>query len=135
MTTEKHPAETSRELIGEALAAVQEDPAAGSALSMLATTLASAQSNLFEASKYAPDHRVAVKDMKKAMEFLARALQLLQDIDSDSKAIEVAQGAVASSLATLFKVVNPSAPEETAGQDLPRGASRRPSQVPEDRNY
>lgn len=125
-----HPAESSKELIGKALAAVQEDPAAGSALGLLASTLASAQSNLFEAAKYAPDHRVSIKDMKKAMEFLARALQLLQDIDSGSKAVEIASGAVAQSLANLYKVVQPSGPAEPKAEELPKGSSRRPSRVP-----
>ena len=90
---EKHPAEQSKDLIGQALAAVQEDEAAESALGLLASSLANAQSNLFEAAKYAPDHPVSVKDMKKAMEFLARALQLLQDLDFKSKSVEVASGA------------------------------------------
>lgn len=108
MTTIKHPAEESREIIGDALAAVQEDPAAEATMGLLASTLASAQSNLFEAAKYSPDHPVAVKDMRKAMEFLARALQLLQDVENKSKSVEAAAGAVASSLANLYKVAQPS---------------------------
>ncbi len=107
MASKQHPAEESRDLIGEALAAVQDDSAAEASLKLLASTLASAQTNLFEAAKYAPHHPVALKDMRKAMEFLARALQLLQDIDSKSKAIEVASGAVANSLGTLYKVAPP----------------------------
>ncbi len=131
MTTEKHPAEESRELIGEALGAVQEEPAAEQALGLLASTLASAQSNLFEAAKYPPDHPVSVKDMRKAMEFLARALQLLQDLDTKSKAVEVASGAVANSLSTLYKVAQPPPPSEEPDKAPPAGTgATRPSQVP-----
>jgi Tfp pilus assembly protein PilZ len=107
VTSTKHPAEESRELIGEALAAVQDDPLTQTSLSLLVSTLASAQSNLFEAAKYSADHPIAVKDMRKAMEFLARALQLLQDIGTRSKAVDLAADAVARSLATLYKVAQP----------------------------
>ena len=140
MAKKKHPAEESRELIGDALGAVQEDPVAEASIKLLASTLASAQSNLFEAAKYAPDHPVAIKDMRKAMEFLARALQLLQDIDSDSKAIEVAQGAVAKSLGTLYKVAPPpsvsekeaAAKKQQEADDRRRGPGAAPPPTEED---
>lgn len=98
----KHPAEEARDLIGKALAAVQDDPAAEHALGLLASTLAGAQSNLFDATKFNPSHPLAVEDMRKAMEYLARSLQLLQDIKSSSAAVGVAQSSVAKSLATLY---------------------------------
>jgi uncharacterized protein (TIGR02266 family) len=102
LVAQRHPAEEARDLIGAALGAVQEDPAAESALGLLASTLAGAQSNLFDATKFAPNHPIAVEDMRKAMEFLARALQLLQDIEGNSKAVQVAASSVAKSLATLY---------------------------------
>jgi Tfp pilus assembly protein PilZ len=100
--TQRHPAEEARDLIGKALGAVQDDPAAESALGLLASTLAGAQANLFDAIRKPPNHPVSAEGMRKAMEFLARALQLLQDIAAESKAVQVAASSVAQSLATLF---------------------------------
>lgn len=119
--TQRHPAEEARDLIGKALGAVQDDPAAESALGLLASTLAGAQSNLFDATKYSPTHRVAVESMRKAMEFLARALQLLQDIEGDSKAVQVAASSVAQSLSALY-----SATQEPTGPPSATTASGRP---------
>lgn len=100
--TRKHPAEEARDLIGKALAAVQDEPAAEKALGLLASTLAGAQSNLFDATKFNPSHPLAIEDMRKAMEYLARSLQLLQDIKANSPAVGVASSSVAKSLATLY---------------------------------
>ncbi len=111
--TQKHPAEEARDLIGLALGAVQEDAAAEASLGLLASTLAGAQSNLFDATRQPPNHPVAIEGMRKAMEFLARALQLLQDIAADSQAAQVAASSVAKSLAKLYSATagaRPSAP-------------------------
>jgi len=116
----EHPAELAKTRIGEALGAVQDDPAAGSQLAALATTLAGAQRHLFAASRVQPRLPEAIAEMREAMENLARALQILQDLRSGSKAVEVAARAVASSLATLY----------AATQDAPRRPSRPPPPPP-----
>lgn len=123
---QQHPAEEARDRIGEALAAVQDDPAAESALGLLASTLAGAQSNLFDATKFAPNHPIAVEDMRKAMEFLARALQLLQDIDTNSKAVQVAASSVAKSLAALYSATQaPTAPSQPPSAQAGQVQGRR----------
>jgi uncharacterized protein (TIGR02266 family) len=137
--TEKHPAEDARGFIGEALEAVQDDASAEDALSLLATTLAGAQASLFEASRFAPRHALAVQGMRKAMEFLARALQLLQDLKASSKAVEIAASAVASSLTTLYAAVQPkpgAAPSGVGGValgDRPRDPGVAPPPSDKDR--
>lgn len=137
---QKHPAEEARDLIGKALGAIQDDPAAESSLGLLASTLAGAQSNLFEASKYTPAHAVAIDDMRKAMEFLARALQLLQDIKSNSDAVQIAASSVAKSLAALYSATQGARPSATpppavglAGMAIgqsPPGTRRDPGVAP-----
>jgi uncharacterized protein (TIGR02266 family) len=128
--TRKHPAEEARDLIGKALAAVQDDPAAGQSLGLLASTLAGAQSNLFDATKFNPSHPLAIEDMRKAMEYLARSLQLLQDIKSGSTAVGVAQSSVAKSLATLYSATQgsraPSVPPPPPGLRGPLGSASPP---------
>jgi len=117
-----------RDLIGKALEAVQNDPAAERALGQLASTLAGAQSNLFDATQYAPDHPVAIDNMRKAMEFLARSLQLLQDLEADSKPVQVAASAVAKSLATLYSATQaprPGAPTPPPPPPPPGSAPAR----------
>lgn len=116
----EHPAETARAHIGEALGAVQDDRAAEAHLGPLAATLAQAQGRLFEASRLPPTSQDAVAFMRQAMEFLARALQLLQDIRTDSTAIGVAAKAVAKSLSALY----------VATQEALRSPSRPPPPPP-----
>ena len=76
---------------------------------MLASTLAKAQTQLFEASEYVATTPASVSKMRQAMEYLARTLQMLQDLHADSKAVEVAQASVASSLATLYSATEAAA--------------------------
>ena len=90
---QKHPADETRDLIAKALEAIQDDRTAEKSLGLLASTLAGSQSNLFDASKFPPNHPVAIEDMRKAMEFLARALQLLQDLKAESKVESYGQAA------------------------------------------
>jgi Tfp pilus assembly protein PilZ len=132
--TRKHPAEEARDLIGKALAAVQDDPAAESSLGLLASTLAGAQSNLFDATKFNPSHPLAIEDMRKAMEYLARSLQLLQDIKASSAAVGVASSSVAKSLATLYTATQsvraPSVPPPPPGLRPPLGGLPPPPPIP-----
>ena len=85
----------------------------------LAATLAGAQAHLYEASRTSAADPGSVEEMRQAMECLARALQLLQDLRSGSGAVEVASKSVAGSLATLYG----------ATQGVPRRPSVPPSAV------
>jgi uncharacterized protein (TIGR02266 family) len=116
----EHPAEQAKALIGQALAAIQDDRAAEGQLAVLASTLASAQRNLFAAGNNPPSSLESVQEMRAAMELLARALQILQDLKSTSSAVGVAAKSVASCLATLFG----------ATQNAPKTPSRPPPPPP-----
>jgi uncharacterized protein (TIGR02266 family) len=102
------------------LAAVQDDPSAESHLRALALTLAQAQRNLFEASRLFAALPESVAYMRQAMEYLARALQLLQDLRTGSPAVSVAAKSVAKSLSTLY----------AATQSAPKTPSRPPPPPP-----
>lgn len=114
-----HPAEEAKELIGQALGAVQDDPAAGSQLELLAKTLAGAQRHLFEAKNLGPTEAKSVTQMRGAMESLAQGLQILQDIQTGSDAVAIAAKSIAKSLAALY----------SATQDAPAPPDASPEPV------
>ncbi len=95
-----HPADEAKGLISQALGAVQDDAAAESQLGLLASNLASAQRSLFASTQASGEK--SIDQMKLAMECLARTLQVLQDLQTDSSAVGVAAKAVAKSLSTLY---------------------------------
>ena len=99
-----HPAQTAREYLMKALEATQQDPALEKDLGRLTSVLAKAQSLLFQATKEAPDSFECGGILKGAMEHLAQALQIFQDVQGGS-ATQVAAGAVARALAMLYPIV------------------------------
>jgi uncharacterized protein (TIGR02266 family) len=126
-----HPAEEARSHIMAGLEACQADPSLADALEKLAQNLAKAQGKLFPAAKLPPNAPGSVDMMRKAMDFLAQALKVLQNIDSQSPYIGVAAGSIAKALQTLHPVVQ-AAKEEAAmtsvapppvDDDLPDGKS------------
>lgn len=118
-----HPTEQARAHIMAALEACQEDPALADILKDLTHLLARAQRRLFPAGQLPVESPGCIEMMRRAMETLAQALQLLQDIEEESKAIGVAAKSIASALQLLHPLVL-DAPEMKAR------ISRKPSVPP-----
>ena len=108
-----HPAETAREHIMAGLEAVQSTPALADRLEILAKNLAQAQGKLFAAAKVAPDAPAGVDMMRRAMDYLAQALRVLQEV-GDTAVVEAAATAIATALKTLHPVVQTA--KETAAR-------------------
>jgi uncharacterized protein (TIGR02266 family) len=100
-----HPAETAREHIMDGLEACQSDPALADSLEALTQSLAKAQSKLFPASQLSPDDPAAMDMIRRAMEYLAQALKLLQDVSDRGEAVERASVSIARALKTLHPAV------------------------------
>lgn len=86
------------------LEAVQSNPALANKLEILAKNLAQAQGKLFTAAKLAPDAPAGVDMIRRAMDYLAQALKVLQEV-GDSNVVETAAGSIALALKTLHPVV------------------------------
>ncbi|MBN2803421.1 MAG: PilZ domain-containing protein [Deltaproteobacteria bacterium] len=100
-----HPAEHARTHIMAALEACQSDPSLADTLGMLTEHLAKAQKKLFPASNIEPQSPACIDMMRRAMDSLAQALKILQDIDSDAEAVGIAAASIAQSLKTLHPAV------------------------------
>ena len=101
-----HPAEQARSHIMAALESCQEEPALESLLRDLTHLLAKAQRRLFPAGQLPVESPGCVDMMRRAMETLAQALQILQDIRSDANATSVASKSIASALQLLHPLVH-----------------------------
>ena len=99
------------------LEACQADSSLAVTLEALAKSLAQAQAKLFPASKLEPDSPAAIDMMRRAMEYLAQALKVLQDIEGGGDAVGAAASAIAKSLKTLHPVVQ-AAKEEAASMSV-----------------
>lgn len=89
----------------EALEATQTDPAFEPQLGRLTSALAKSQGLLFQATKETPDSFECGGILKGAMEHLAQALQVIQDVQGGGPAVQVAAGSVAKALALLYPLV------------------------------
>ncbi len=89
----------------EGLEACQSDPSLQDALGALAKNLAQAQGKLFPASKLEPDAPAAVDMMRRAMDYLAQSLKVLQEVEGGGDAVGKAAGSIAKALKTLHPVV------------------------------
>jgi len=102
------------------LEACQSDPSLADALDSLAQNLAKAQGKLFPAAKLPPNSPGSIDMMRRAMDHLAQALKVLQDLNVESPAIGVAAASIARSLKTLHPVVQ-EAKERAAKLSMPPG--------------
>jgi uncharacterized protein (TIGR02266 family) len=121
-----HPAKQAREHISAGLEACQSDPVLAASLELLAKNLAQAQGKLFPASKLDPASPAAVDLMRRAMEYLAQGLKVLQDVPQGGGAVDAAAKSIALALKTLHPVVREA--KETAKKNStvppPRSAGR-----------
>jgi uncharacterized protein (TIGR02266 family) len=100
-----HPADTARKHIAEGLEACQADPELAETLETLARNLAQAQGKLFPAAKVPPDSPAAVDLMRRAMEYLAQGLKVLQDIHGGGELVDKASQSIALAIKALHPVV------------------------------
>jgi len=106
MTTKgNHPASKARSFIMSALEEVQKDSELLKNLENLTATLAKAQGKLFQAEKKDESSDEAISLMKKAREYLAQALGLIQDLNMESSSKDVVTQSVAQALSTLYKAI------------------------------
>ncbi len=89
----------------EGLEACQSDPALVDSLDALIQHLAQAQGKLFPASKLDAKEPAAIDMMRRAMDYLAQALKVLQEINSEGDAVDQAASAIAQSLKILHPAV------------------------------
>lgn len=82
----------------QALEACQADPALQSTLDELVQNLAKAQGKLFPALKLPPESAGSIDMMRKAMDYLAQSLSILQETKHAGQATEVAAASIAKSL-------------------------------------
>ncbi len=118
-----HPAEEARAHIMSALEACQNDPALEETLGKLVVHLAAAQKKLFPAASLPADSAACIDMLRKAMDSLAQALKILQDLDTDTPAVGIAAGAIARSLKSLHPAVQ-QAKEKAARFSRPPAANR-----------
>jgi uncharacterized protein (TIGR02266 family) len=88
-----------------ALEATQGDPVLEPQLGPLTAALAKAQGLLFQATKEPPESFECGGILKGAMEHLAQALQILQEVQGGGAATQVAAGSIAKTLSMLFPLV------------------------------
>ncbi len=113
-----HPAKIARDHIMAGLEACQADSSLSSSLESLAQSLAQAQGKLFPASKMPEDSPAAIDMMRRAMEYLAQGLKVLQEVDSEGDAVATAAASIAQALKTLHPIVQ-SAKEEASSRSVP----------------
>lgn len=106
------------------LEACQSDAALAKSLEALAQSLAQAQGKLFPASKLPADSPAAIDMMRRAMEYLAQALKVLQEVSEGGEAVGKAAASIARALKTLHPVVQ-EAKAEVAKRSVPPPAPSR----------
>lgn len=74
-------------------------------LGQLTVHLAKAQKKLFPASNLPADSPACIDMLRKAMDSLAQALKILQDLNTDAEAVGIAAASIAQSLKALHPVV------------------------------
>ncbi len=120
-------ARTSRESLGKALEALQQDANIPDDVMAVAQNIAQAVGALFEAEKASsePDGKACVK---KALGTLSQTLALLQDVRTEHKGVSVATATLAETMSALYPLTTlpsrrPPAPDQTIRDDKPAGAA------------
>ena len=118
-----HPAEEARTHIMAALEACQADPALADSLEKLTENLAKAQGKLFPAAKLPANTPGSIDMMRKAMDYLAQALKVLQDLSGKSDAVGIAAAAIARALKMLHPTVQSAKEAATRASSAPPASS------------
>src|SRR5262245_29969305 len=99
------PARTAREMLGEALEALQRDPNAPADVEAVTANIARAVGALFSVEAVPPENPVAIQGTKQAMDFLSSTLAQLQDVRTPHSGIHLTTEIVARTLAVLYPVI------------------------------
>lgn len=115
-------ANEAREALGQALAALQEDPNIPEDIMAVAQNIAQSVGALFEAEKATsePDGKASVRN---ALGSLSQTLALLQDVRSQHQGIQVATEVIAKAMSTLYPLTTQPSRVPPAGP----GAQQAPS--------
>jgi Tfp pilus assembly protein PilZ len=101
-----HPAEQARGHIMSALSTCQEDASLADRLRDLTRLLAKAQRRLYPAGQLPVNSPGCMDMLRRAMETLAQALQILQDVQVDSGTSHRAASSIAAALKLLHPLVH-----------------------------
>ncbi len=118
-------AKTSRENLGKALAALQEDPNIPPDVLAIAQNVAQAMAALFEAerSPTEPEGKAAVK---RALGVVGQTLALLQDVRATHPGIQVATASIASTMSALYPLTTVASIRPPAPAQPPQGMGGAP---------
>lgn len=124
----------SRQLLGDALEALQQDPNIPDDVLNVAQNIAKAVGALFEA-EHASSDLDGKASVKHAMGSLSQTLALLQDVKSQHSGIELATRTLASVMQKLYPLaqaptVRPAAPDAAPARAVIPQAARVPSAAP-----
>jgi len=119
-------AKAARESLGEALAALQQEPNLPDDVMAVASNVASAVNSLFEAERAStePDGKAATKA---ALGSLSQTLALLQDVQEGHPGVGRASGVIAKAMSALYPLTTvPSRAPSRPAQSMAPGASQAP---------
>ena len=125
-----------RESLGQALAALQEDPNIPQEVMAVASNIAQAVGALFEAER-ASSELDGKSSVRSALGSLSQTLALLQDVRAGHPGIQIASEVIARSMSSLYPLTTfpskaPPAPRVSAPPSVPSvPAGRLPSKVPD----
>lgn len=98
------PAQIAKDMLGEALAQIQDIKGAALDVQDVTASIAKAVGALFAVQATDPGEPGHVTGVCNAMDELRRTLELMQDVESDEPALENATRAIAKTMAVLYPV-------------------------------
>lgn len=115
-------AKTSRENLGKALAALQEDPNIPPDVLAIVQNMAQAMAALFEAEK-APGEAEGKAAVKKGLGVIGQTLALLQDVRGQHRGLQLATESIAQCMSALYPLttaasIRPPAPMQPLGPGM-----------------
>ncbi len=115
-------AKTSRENLGKALAALQEDPNIPPDVLAIVQNMAQAMAALFEAEK-APGETEGKAAIKRGLGVIGQTLALLQDVRGQHRGIQLATESIAQCMSALYPLttqasIRPPAPAQPLGPGM-----------------
>lgn len=119
-------ARTARDMLGQALEALQADARMPMDVERVTEMIARAVGALFATEKSAADEPAALAGVRQAMDYLGKTLEMLQNVTSHHPGISVATETIAKTLAILYPVAKA---QERASEAPPPAAEPRASRA------
>lgn len=114
-------ARTARDMLGQALEALQADARMPMDVERVTEMIARAVGALFATEKSAADEPSAIAGVRQAMDYLGKTLEMLQNVTSHHNGISVATETIAKTLAILYPVAKA---QERASEAPPPAEAR-----------